>query len=124
MSIVSTSARTVASELAYAEAKQRGELVPLDQETHIADFELWFMVANRFPYDMVFGQHDLLLPRRKIASREEFTAEESQELQHILRQLSSQYDLVFENFPHRRSIPMHYHLHLASYHKSREDMKL
>lgn len=121
---VPTSARRHQSEIAYQDAKTSGSTVPLDQEPHLLDYKHWYVIKNRFPYDMVFAEHDMLLPRSGAADRKDLKLVEFVELQHILDDLHTSYDLVFENFTHRRSVLSLYHLHLARYHSSREAMQL
>lgn len=121
---VPTSARRRASELAYQDAKTTGATVPLDQEEHIFDFDGWYMIENRYPYDMIFETHDMLLPRSGAATREELTLAEALELNTILAELNHNYDLYFENFSHRRSVMSLFHLHFARYHKDREGFQL
>lgn len=118
------SARTEESELKYQVAKVLEQTVPLDQEEHILDYDHWYLIENRFPYDMIYDEHDMLIPRSGVATREELTLAEAIELTDIIDELSGQYDLVFENFKHRRSVLNLYHVHLASYHRDRGSSKL
>ena len=119
-----TSARRRASELTYQAAKLAGGTVPLDQEPHLLDFDHWYLIKNRFPYDMIFAEHDMLIPRSGAANREELTIAEGLELSQILNDLESSYDLYFENYSHRRSVGSLYHLHFARYYHKRELMQL
>lgn len=121
---VPVSARQFASEVAYQEAKGAGETVPLDQEPHLIDWHYWYLVKNRFPYDMIFEAHEMLLPKSGVSYRSELTDDEVAELDEILGKLSGQYDLYFENFNHRRSVQDIYHLHVARYHQDRKAINL
>ena len=118
------SLRTLSSEQQYQADKAAGNTVPLDQEPHIIDFKHWYVIKNRYPYNTAFCEHDMILPRRVFATRGEISIAEAIELDTILDDLKHQYDVVFENLPHRRSVLTHYHLHLGRYHKTREDMSL
>lgn len=123
MVLVPTSARSMEAEASYQLAKEIGVLKPLDQEPRLIQYKHWYLIANRFPYDMIFEVHDMLVPMSGAATRHELTAAALVELQEILDELSNQYDLVFENFAHRRSVLTLYHLHLARYYKTREEFK-
>lgn len=118
------SLRTLKSELQYQADKATGSTRPLDQEPHIIDYEYWYIIKNRYPYDTAFCEHDMILPRRIFATRRDISVAEAIELDTILDDLKHQYDIVFENLPHRRSVLTHYHLHLGLYHKTREAMTL
>lgn len=115
--------RTQKSEEQYQRAKELGCLIPLHQEKRIHDFKYWFIVENRFPYDMVFNTHHLLLPMRKVCNRSELNQEEKTELETILDYyVEPKYDLFFENTQKRRSVMSHYHIHLASYVNERNEI--
>lgn len=118
------SLRKFDSELQYQCAQALQTLVPLEQEEHILNYELWYLVKNRFRYDIAYKEHDMLIPRREVATRGELNVQENIELESIINELSNQYDLMFENFSHRRSIKNLFHLHLASYYPTRAQMKL
>ncbi len=116
--------RTEKEEREYQRAKELGSLLPLHQEKRIHDFKYWFIVENRFPYDMVFKTHDMLLPMRKVCVRAELNPEEKAELETILEYyVEPRYDLFFENTQKRRSVMAHYHIHLASYVNERDEFK-
>lgn len=123
---IPTSARSEHGERFYGQMKLAGKLIPLEQEPSIAEFAFWRIIDNRFPYDMIFKTHRMLLPIRVVAEYQDLNSDEVEELHKILQWMreNSDYDLVFENFPKRRSIHAHYHLHLASYHDDRSDFKL
>lgn len=66
----------------------------------------------------------MLIPKSGAAFRHDLHVDEVIELEEILISLDSHYDLVFENFTKRRSVLSLFHLHLASYHRDRKDMRL
>lgn len=121
---VPMSARREESELAYQVAKVLGNTMPLEQEPHIGEYQYWILIKNRFPYDLLYKEHDMLIPRSGVANRINLNVNEILELNIILDTLDENYDLVFENFKHRRSVLGLFHLHLARLHKSRQDIKL
>lgn len=120
------SMRKAASEAAYQQAKVDKILVPLSAEPSIKEFDLWRVIANRFPYDIALAKHHLLLPKREVPDRFHLTKGEASELLTILLQFErdGSYDFVMDNFAKRRSILAHYHLHLGSYYATREEMSL
>lgn len=119
------SLRTTEGEQAYADAKVFHKLMPLSDELSIREWENWKLVGNRFPYDMAFKTHHLLIPKRNVALRRELTKLELDELDVIISTyIESKYDMMFENTMRRRSIPILFHLHLATYYNRRSEMKV
>lgn len=118
------SLRTSNGERKYQLAKQQGTLVLLADEEAIMEWSLWRIITNRFPYGIALKKHDLLLPIRAVPDRSDLTAAELAELTEILALIAPQYDFVMENFPKRRSILAHYHLHLGEYVDDRTQMML
>lgn len=116
------SLRKSESEAHYQDQKKRGLTVPLLEEKVLIRYKHWVVIANRFPYDLIFREHDMIVPRREFANRAEMTFDELSELWAIIDELVNQYDLVFENLGGRRSIANHYHVHLANYIR-REDIE-
>lgn len=118
------SLRTSSGEARYQRAKQESQLIPLADEDSVMEWGLWRIIINRFPYGIALKRHHLLLPIRAVPDRSDLTDEETAELVQILALVAPEYDFVMENFPKRRSILAHYHLHLGEYHDSREQMAL
>lgn len=116
--------RTRQSETDYAQAKVDGKLRRLSEEKTLKDFGLWRIIDNRFPYDVAFQTHHLLLPVRVVANEGDLTFDEVVELADIKRWAQRNYDLLLENLSRGRSIKDHYHLHLLMYKDAREDMAL
>jgi hypothetical protein len=121
---VNTTLRTAVSEARYQEARECDELRPLILEEPIVLFKHWMLVENRFPYDMAFATHHLLLPKRVFANATDMYLTEHLELQHIKDEWAGGYDCIMENIGKTRSVKDHYHLHLLKYHPSREAMSL
>lgn len=115
------SGRSIKGELAYQEAKMSGNTLPLEQEPSVRSWSHWRMIRNRFPYDMLFMQHDMLIPIRSgVADRWQLNDDEKAEFELILREfVYPNYDLWFENCPKRRSVLVTYHIHLATYKEER-----
>ncbi len=116
------SLRTHAGEAHYAEQKTNNNLIPLADEASVLEYKHWRIIRNRFPYDAVLEEHDMLVPKRVVAERKDLTLEEARELTDILEEMKNSYDFVMENFPRKRSILYHYHLHLGRYKKQRSDI--
>lgn len=118
------SMRTAEMEGIYREAKQRDDLIPLDEEAPILQWKYWKLIYNRFPYDAVFAEHEMLVPLTPVRTRDQLSFGAVVELNTILNELANQYDIVFENLPRKRSIKALYHLHLCRYHNKRSDTGL
>lgn len=118
------SMRTAKGESDYQHAKTVGGLKLLSEEPSVREFEHWRIIENRFPYDSVLQTHHLLLPKRVVSDRFWLEANEVMELDEILTRLNEEgsYDFFTENFNKRRSIAIHYHLHLGKYYDKRSDM--
>ena len=123
MVLVPTSARSMEAETSYQLAKEIGVLKPLDQEPRLIQYKHWYLIANRFPIRHDIWKCMTCLCPSGAATRHELTAAALVNYKEILDELSNQYDLVFENFAHRRSVLTLYHLHLARYYKTREEFK-
>lgn len=118
------SLRTADGERFYGQMKLSGKLIALADEPSLKEWSYWRLINNRFPYTVALRTHHLLLPIRVVPDRSELQAEELAELTEILSLVAPEYDFVMENFPKRRSILTHYHLHLGEYHNDRSEMKL
>lgn len=119
------SLRTTDGEANYAEAKTFNKLLPLNEEVAIMVWDNWKLVENRFPYNMAFKTHNLLIPIRSVAVKRELTKLELDELDVIINTyVEGKYDMVFENTMRRRSIPGLFHIHVATYYDKRSEMKL
>ena len=116
--------RKTASEIAYENAKYTGTLKPLSQEVAIRTYTYWKLIKNRFPYDAVFKQHDMLIPKRTFEHRKSMSLAEQSELMNIIEILEGDYDVMFENMPSKKSIKTLFHIHLAVYVDNRKDMSL
>lgn len=117
------SLRSKMAELKYQQAKRNSQTVPLAEEPSIKEWQHWRLIANRFPYDIAYKQHDMLLPIREVGAWHNLTADEQAEFWLIIDSyVEPQYDLWFVNTNKRRSILTHFHVHLATYYGSREEM--
>ena len=116
------SLRRQRTEIEYQNAKKAGLVKPLHEEHRLAEWDHWFLIANRFPYDMTFKQCDMLLPKRKVANRYQLTLDEEEEYLKIIEELSGRYDVVMENLGAKRSVADHFNLHLLKYHDNRAEV--
>ena len=116
------SLRTDFCEDVYKRSKASGQSRPLINEPRIKEWQHWALITNIFPYDSAFSVNHMLIPKR-VVSEEGLTTQERQELQAVLRELSSQYDCQMTNFISKQSIKDHYHIHLLKFKTSRVDVK-
>lgn len=113
--------RTPQNEAQYQADKANGRTIPLYKEPILQRFTHWFLIANRYPYDLAFTTHHMLLPYSRVSHRNELSMAELRELKEILTYfVEPNYDLVLDNTTKRRSVTDHYHLHLCSYKETRE----
>lgn len=124
MSLLPVTLRKNETEMAYAAAKLSGELIPLSEEPSLQTYAYWKIINNRFPYDAVYKFHDMLVPKRIFENRTSMSMAELSELHNILSVLEQQYDVIFENTPSKRSVRGLFHIHLACYVDSRDDLIL
>ena len=118
------SLRSAAGEQAYQDVREAKALEPLSQVKPIKEWKHWKLVPNQFPYDVAFRRHNMLIPKRQFANREQMKFYEWQELQLIIRDyIEKHYDLLIDNMASKRSITSLYHVHVANYHRHREDMQ-
>lgn len=83
-----------------------------DDRTIVAEFKLWRITENRFPYDRITTLHHMLIPKRHVTENE-LTSEELTEFKHIKEtELNENYTFIMEALPKQKSIPTHFHLHL------------
>lgn len=117
--------RTAKDEEAYVRAKLAGELRRLADEPSIVGFIHWRVIENGYPYTMAYQKCHMLLPRRLVATEEDLTFNELQELWKIKRDwVPHRYDQITENMAGTRSVLDHYHLHLLKFYDTREEMSL
>lgn len=109
------SLRTRKTEAIYQQAKLDKTLRPLETENRLKEWKYWFLIENRFPYDDVFETSHMLVLSREAASIYELTTSETHELLQIRSTLGEDYDAIMDNLPHRRSVPVRYHVHLVKF---------
>jgi diadenosine tetraphosphate (Ap4A) HIT family hydrolase len=111
--------RSEAMHNAYADAIEAGEYADktvchLCEASSVTEFEHWRVIKNKFPYDMVAVQHDMIVP--KVHKKEEdLTAAELQELRELkTTYINDNFQMIMESVPRNKSIPEHFHLHLLA----------
>jgi hypothetical protein len=107
--------RTEESELAYANSKEKKSL---DQEDKIREWDFWYLINNRFPYDTVAEVHHLLLPRSGRPMRE-LHNNEWDNFYDIIDELGNDYSVMMWNFPRQQSVKNLLHYHLVRYKRDR-----
>jgi len=111
--------RTPEMDERYKKHKENNDLssfvFDLDKEEIIKDFKFWVVITNAFPYDGVLSTHHMLVPKRYFAESRDMNSEERNELENIKDKVGETYDGLFENFTHKRSVPVHFHIHLVEW---------
>lgn len=126
LSEIPGSGRTAKSEMVYQEAKKNGITKDLRTEPALQEWQYWRLIENRFPYDMIFDVHHLLIPLSGATDRDRLFQNEADELRDIIANMDrdNAYDALMDNFQGRRSVLGLYHIHLVTWHKNRADYRL
>jgi hypothetical protein len=89
--------------------------IPFVENPVIQEYTHWKIVSNMFPYDLTFEKHDLLIPKDAQGSFRKLSPAAQQEYHVILSKLEGIYDMYFVNMPKGRTVPTHWHCHLATW---------
>jgi len=86
----------------------------LCERESLKEFNLWRVIKNEFPYDAVAEVHNMLVPKRH-TKEAGLTDEERRELLEIKEgeYIAENYNFILEATVGVKSIPAHFHLHLA-----------
>ena len=107
--------RTPQTEKKYQEKKQdpatRTRVFNPEAEEVLREFNYWFLIPNKFPYDLIAEKHHMLIPKRVFGELGEANEAELAELAEIKRELGPEYHYIIETTSARRSIGAHLHLH-------------
>ena len=77
----------------------------------VQKFRFWKLIVNKYPYDKIAKQHDMLLPLRH-TTQAGLTQEELEELSELkYSYINDNYEFLIEATPHKQSVPSHFHLH-------------
>jgi hypothetical protein len=110
------SLRTPETEALYTKYRQDGHLengCRLCDQPFTTEFEHWKIMPNRFPYDQIASQHDMIVPKRHVDEKG-ITEEEWQEYECIKEaNLHTSYNFFIEAAHSQKSIPGHFHIHLV-----------
>ncbi len=120
--------RTEQTQAAYDRAREEGDtIIATDEQGHqyfqwydraaIRDYMHWVIIHNRFPYDAMFTEHHLLIPKKRIAFLRDAAQEVRDEYYEIKKNLDQEevYESIIENFSNSRSVGGHYHIHLVNW---------
>lgn len=118
--------RTAATQAAYNEFKKGSSDPEFNQtfdfkkEKIIKEFNHWYIIKNRFPYDTMVRINDMLVSKRAVGSFADLTEDEHAEYHKIIEQLTidGAYDARIENFPKVQSVKKHIHIHLVCWHNT------
>tara|TARA_B100000508_G_scaffold60333_2_gene47463 strand:+ start:20873 stop:21232 length:360 start_codon:yes stop_codon:yes gene_type:complete len=108
--------RTKETEALYTKEKNNGGLkeCPLCNEPSIKEWNHWKIIKNKFPYDLIAKDHDMLVSKRHVGE-EDLTQEEFEEMLLIKKEyIHSNYGYMFEPMMRNKSIPDHFHTHLIN----------
>jgi diadenosine tetraphosphate (Ap4A) HIT family hydrolase len=108
--------RTQATHNQYEEDREqdlKSNICPLCEEIPLNVFNYWKIFPNKYPYDAVSDNHDLLLPKRHVANYQNLSKEEVEELISLKESyLNQNYTYLIEAMTKNKSIPGHLHYHL------------
>ena len=84
----------------------------LCQAASLIEFDHWRVINNDFPYDLIAAEHHMLIPKRHCTEAEldEFESKELIDIKNHERLLN--YDYLIEAANRKKSIPLHFHIHL------------
>jgi hypothetical protein len=117
MTVLPPSFRTRATEARYQEDKRLGRTRPLQDEPAIKDFRYFRIIHNRYEYDDMFDPEtcDMLVIKRKVARKSEFTLAELHELTEIEEgYVNRHYEHILKNTEKSMSLPDLWHCHLVN----------
>ena len=85
-----------------------------------AEYQHWYIIKSRFPYDTMVRVNDILVSKRPVSSFKELNNDEHDEYHKIIDDLAAQgiYDARIENFPRAQSVKRHIHVHLICWHNT------
>lgn len=114
------SLRLPQTEKQYQEDKAANKTIRLIDEPAIfkGGRKYFKIIENRYPYDLVFETHHMIVCKREGAKPSNFTVEEKRELEAIMFAYAHQYSCVIENFAARSVVDI-WHVHLGKYYKER-----
>lgn len=116
-----TSLRMPLDEKQYQQDKQYGVTVDLADVPAMAETHSWKVIPNTYPYNMVLKDHVLIVTKEGVGDWSELTQGAKEEYEQLIRPiLLESYDIIFENAPHRRSVPGIYHWHAANIEVNRD----
>lgn len=109
--------RTPESEAKYQAVLAGGHKTHFEMEPAISGkwFKYWKIIDNEFPYDAAAKVHHLLVPKRVLAKESECTEEEIEELIELKETVCEEYDTIWQNPFHKKTVPGHFHLHLIKW---------
>jgi len=120
------SKRTAATQKLYDEARKDGTTIlrkdsngncyfDWEKEVAIQEWNNWVLLSNRFPYDKIFLQHDILLPKKRVAFIRQMSKDVLDEYFLVKKEIDEEqnYNSIVENFSTSRSVKQHFHAHLV-----------
>jgi diadenosine tetraphosphate (Ap4A) HIT family hydrolase len=118
------SLRTKKSEEFYQKDVQQAGCFICGFDLLVKEYKKWVILENKYPYDAISNKHHLLCPKRHIATREEMTVDELDELKVIRKETGDLYDFEQWNYPRRQTHPIHFHYHLIKFKNEKRTIPL
>ena len=82
----------------------------------VTEYEYWMVLKNRFPYDEIASNHDMLVLKRHVTKMSDIREHELIEYYKLVEDiLTGEYSYYAMNMPEERTIPMHLHYHLIKF---------
>lgn len=116
-------AETEAKYEAFKQSKNDDELHVFNfkEEKVLEEFDYWYIIESRFPYDSMVRINDLLVSKRTVSNFSELTDKEHVEFHQVMDKISQsgRYDAKIENFPRSQTVKKHIHIHLIAWHNTK-----
>ena len=84
---------------------------PLCDANIIAEYD-WKIIENKYPWDAVALQHDMIVPKEHLQEKELSSAAVDELYRLKYEVLNTKYVFITEALPGSKSVPGHFHLHL------------
>lgn len=107
--------RTPATEKRYREYLASGGKNDWATCYAIREFTYWKIIRNKFPYDAVATQHDLLIPKEPFIKFYDMPEEYITEFHGVTNLMELFYESQLKNSPHKRTVAEWWHLHLLNF---------
>lgn len=87
----------------------------IDNIPILQEYNHWYLVEAKFPYNLVADTHHMLITKRIYASSHEMNLDERAELEDIKIEVGDTYHCLLENLDAGKSVLGHHHVHLIKW---------